>query len=408
MNATGKRETIQSNLKRQVDVLHRVDSFMSTLTNLDQLLEQIMQESQYVTDAEASSLALYDEKTNEFIFQIVLGEKGSETKQVRIKYGEGIIGHVAKTGRSKNIKDAYTDSDFTPRVDLKTGFKTRSILAVPMIRREKLIGVIEVLNKKNAEPFTDEDQTILEILAHQAAIAIENVRLYRENIAKERLASMGQGISGAAHCIKNILNIITLGSDSLEYGLESGNVKMIQESWQPLLKGCERITELVMDMLSYSKERTPETVPVILNAMLKDIIEMIKPRCEESRVEIRESFDPLISAIMLDKNGIHRCVMNLISNAVDALGKQGGRVSVKSILDELSHEVEIQVADNGPGIPHESLDKIFEVFYSTKGSSGTGLGLAITKKIVHEHGGRISVSSSPGQGAIFCIRLPIR
>ncbi|MEI6126873.1 MAG: GAF domain-containing sensor histidine kinase [Pseudomonadota bacterium] len=397
----------QLHLKRQVDVLLRVDSFMSTLTDLSQLLDQIMQESQYITDSEASSLALFDEKTKEFVFEIVLGEKDFETKQLRINYDEGIIGYVARTGMAKNIKDAYADSNFTPRVDRKTGFKTRSILAVPMIRRQRLIGVIEVLNKKNDSAFTDEDQSILEILAHQAAIAIENVRLYKENLEKERLASVGQGISGAAHCIKNILNLITLGSGNLELGIETNSMEIIKSSWQPLQKGCTRITELVMDMLSYSKDRAPELTSVCLNDLLQEILDMVRPTCGERAVELFQNFDAGVGTMMLDKNGIHRCIMNLITNALDAMGKKGGSISVKSVLDKALNEVEVQVADTGPGIPPESIDKVFEVFYSTKGSSGTGLGLAITKKIITEHGGSIAATSASGKGALFFIRLPV-
>lgn len=397
-----------ASLQRQVDVLLRVDSFMSTLTDLDQLLKQIMNESQFVTDAEASSLALYNEKNREFVFEVALGEKGPETKQLRIKYGEGIIGHVALTGRSQNIPDAYGDKNFSSRADRKTGFKTRSILAVPMFRRDRLIGVIEVLNKKGGRAFTGEDQQILEILAHQAAIAIENARLFKENLAREHLASLGQGISGAAHCIKNILNIITVGAGGIEFGLERNNTDLIKTSWSPLRKACERISDLVMDLLSYAKERVPELTPVALHDMLKDIMEMIGPRCREAGVEIKESFDPAVGTMLLDRNGIHRCIMNLISNALEALDKKGSAIEITSTLDSASQEVELCISDNGPGIPPESLDKIFEVFYSTKGSHGTGLGLAITRKIIAEHGGTIFVASDPGEGATFFIRLPVQ
>jgi signal transduction histidine kinase len=400
------QDTRQDRLQRRLDVLLRVDSFMSTLIDLDQLLEQIMQESQSVTDAAASSLALLDEKTREFVFHVVLGEKGDAAKKIRIGYSEGIIGHVAQTGVSQNIRDAYTDPRFCPRVDRSTGFTTRSLLAVPLVRRGRLIGVIEVLNKNSGAFFSDDDQTILETLAHQAAIAIENARLYQDSLAKERLASLGQGISGAAHCIKNILNVITLGADGIDLGLTRGNIELVKDSWTPLQKGCQRITELVMDMLSYAKDRVPEMTAVPVNELLLDIIALITPRCREQHVALRHSLDPATGTLMLDKNGIHRCLMNLISNAIDALGKKGGTITVESRLDTGTREAVLLVADDGPGIPRENLQKIFEVFYSTKGSQGTGLGLAITRKIITEHGGTITAASEPSIGAAFTIRLP--
>lgn len=396
-----------SDLKQQIDVLYRVDSFMSTLTDLRQLLEQIMLESQTITDAEASSLALYDEASNDFVFEVVLGEKGSETKQIRVKYGEGIIGHVAQTGKPTNIRDAYADQNFASRVDEKTGFKTRSMLAVPMFRRGKLIGVIEVLNKKNGA-FTDADEAILEILAHQAAVAIENARLFRDNLAKERLACLGQGISGAAHCIKNLLSVVTLSASSIDYAIEKDDKALLADSWDILKSGFDRISAMVMDMLTYSKDRPPEYEPTQLNSLLAGIFSLSGPKLAEKGITPVQDFDSRIGPVVLDPKGMHRCVMNLVSNAIDAMDKQGGRITIKTRLDEGAGMLDIQVADNGSGIPPESLEKIFEVFFSTKGSNGTGLGLSVTRKIINEQGGTIAAQSTVGQGTTFTIRLPAR
>ncbi len=396
----------QDLLQRQLTVLQRVDGFMGTIDDLDQLLEQIMQESQQVTEAEASSLALLNEKADEFIFHVVLGDKGAETKNETVKSNEGIIGWVAETGKSRNIKDAYADEHFTSRLDLKTGFRTRSILAVPMLRRGCLIGVIEVLNKKQAEGFTEEDQSILEILAHQAAIAIESARLYQKSLEKEHLASLGQGISGAAHCIKNIISIIDLGSSSVEMGLERKNIDLIQSAWGPLQQGCERISGLVMDMLSYAKDRTPELVSVNLNQVLESIVQMARPVCASRGISLEQALDPSIGSRELDYNGIHRCIMNLISNAQDACEKKGSTITVVSRLDEPTGNAVIEISDTGSGIPGDKLETIFDVFYSTKGSKGTGLGLCTTKKIINEHGGTLSVTSAEGEGTTFSISLP--
>lgn len=406
MNNDGQAAA-QEKKMRMLDVLKRVDSFMSTLTDTDRLLEQIMQESQSATGATASSLALLDEASDAFVFHVVLGDKGAATKQIRIGRTEGIIGEVARTGAPLKINDAYADGRFSSRVDQATGFVTRSILAVPMVRHERLIGVIEVLNKQDGGAFTDEDQGILEMLAHQAAIAIENARLYQDSVAKARLASLGQGIAGAAHCIKNILGVITMGADGVDLGLANGNLQLVRDAWDPLQKGCRRITELVMDMLAYAKERTPERTPVALNELLRDIAAMVSPSCRERGVTLETLLDPRLGTLQLDRSGVHRCVMNLVSNALDALGTKGGTVTITSALDEGSAEAVIAVVDNGPGIPQENLHRIFDVFYSTKGSKGTGLGLALTRKIIEEHGGLITVSSQPGQGATFTIRLPL-
>lgn len=406
MNSPSHTNDCSAILKRRIDVLQRVDGFMSTLSDLKQLLEQVLRESLYVTDAEACSLALYDEAADELFFEIVLGEKGPETKRTKIKRGEGIVWDVALKEKSRNIKDVYNEKEFDQRVDQETGFKTRTMLAVPMKRRDRLIGVIEVLNKKNGGLFSEEDQAILELLAHQAAIAVENARLYQMNMEKERLASLGQGISGAAHCIKNILNMVTMGASGVEAGIEKGNMDLLKHSWQSIQKGCDRISEMVLDMLDYSKERSPECVPVALNQLLAEITAMVKPKLEEHNVKLVQDFDPDIGILLLDEKGIHRCIINLISNALDALDESNGCVVVRSRLDRETKEVEVQISDNGRGIAN--MGKIFDVFYSTKGSKGTGLGLSVTKKIIDEHGGTLSAKSKEGEGTTFVIRLPAR
>jgi signal transduction histidine kinase len=292
-------------------------------------------------------------------------------------------------------------------MDEKTGFKTRSILAVPMNRHGKKIGVIEVLNKRSKPCFTGDDQAILELLAHQAAIAIENSMLYRENINKTQLASLGEGISGAAHCIKNIVGILELGASSIDYALEKNDFQMIKDSWLPLQQGCKRISELVMDMLSYAKNRTPEPEPVEIRSFLDGIVAMVSPSCSEKNVSIVHISESDAEAVMIDKNAIHRCMMNFISNAVDALeGRENASIVIRSCKCKEPDATEIRIEDNGAGIPEDTLQNIFDVFYSTKGSRGTGLGLSTTKKIVEEHGGSVTVSSTDGKGTTFSVRLP--
>jgi signal transduction histidine kinase len=408
MDSPDPVSTSTQTLKQQLEVLRRVDSFMNTLTDLDQLLEQIMQESQAVTDAEASCLALYNETAGEFVFEVVLGEKGAEAKKIRLRAEEGIIGAVATSGIPMNIEDAYADGRFAARVDESTGFVTRNMLAVPMIRRGRIIGVIEVLNKRSGAFFSEEDLSILQILAHQAAITIENARLYKENIQKEHLASLGEGISGAAHCIKNIIGVLVLGASSLEYGLQRKDIKIVQDSWEPLRQGCNRISELVMDMLNYAKNSQLERAETNLNDLVRDIVAMMQPACAEKQIVIAHELDEKVGALLIDKNGIHRCIMNFFSNSMDALSKkEGAEITIRTIRLPDENAVEIQISDNGIGIPQDKIDKIFDVFFSTKGSKGTGLGLATTKKIIMEHGGSVCVSSRQGTGTTFFVRLPL-
>ncbi|MGQ9632106.1 MAG: SpoIIE family protein phosphatase [bacterium] len=173
---------------RELSTLIEVSSIINSTRDLDVLLDLVMEQSRIVMNAEASSLMLIDEKTNELVFKIAHGEKGEAVKEIRLKMGEGIAGWVAQTGEPLLVPDVDKDSRFYKGADEKTKFKTKSILCVPLRSREKVIGVVEVLNKLESAggpAFDDEDVTLFMALAHQSAIAIENAILQKESLEKE-------------------------------------------------------------------------------------------------------------------------------------------------------------------------------------------------------------------------------
>ncbi|HEY2156255.1 MAG TPA: HAMP domain-containing sensor histidine kinase [Isosphaeraceae bacterium] len=164
-----------------------------------------------------------------------------------------------------------------------------------------------------------------------------------------------------------------------------------------------------MDMLSFSKEREPALDPADLNATVADVVELMRSRAEELNVALDWSPADGMPEILLDAEGIHRAVLNIITNAIDAAEPaEGGRVAVSTSWDEEFAVARVAVADNGVGIPEGEVEGIFRVFASTKGSRGTGLGLSVSQKIVREHGGKIAVASEPGKGSTFTIELPLK
>jgi len=158
-------------------------------------------------------------------------------------------------------------------------------------------------------------------------------------------------------------------------------------------------------MLAYSKERKPDTQPCPLNDVCKEAAELCHDRIKTKHGKLHLDLDPKLPKIQADPQGIHRCLLNLLTNAIDALDEDGGEVKI-STQSQGENEVLITVEDNGAGIPEKIRQRIFDVFFSTKGSQGTGLGLAVTKKIIEEHGGAIEAESTPGQGSKLTIKLP--
>jgi len=182
----GSSERMQKMLKEMV-TLHEITHALESSDNLDSLLEYIMQKSQNVMSAEAASLMLVIEETNELEFKVTLGPKAQEVKPFRLPIGQGISGWVAQTGDAVLISDAYSDSRFDPSFDKRSGFKTNSMLCVPMIHKSKVVGVMTLINKLDGKPFNENDQNLFTIFASQAALSIENARLLFAAIEKERL-----------------------------------------------------------------------------------------------------------------------------------------------------------------------------------------------------------------------------
>ncbi|MBN1516570.1 GAF domain-containing sensor histidine kinase [Candidatus Sumerlaeota bacterium] len=395
--------------QRTIEALFRVNRFISAVGDLHQLLELIMSESKTVMDCDSSSLMLYDEKSNELYFEVAQGPKSKEVIQIRLHISEGIAGACASERRTLVVPDVQADSRFYRGADEVSRYQTRNILAAPMVRGERLIGVLEVLNKHDDADFTPEDVKIIEFFADQAAIAIENALLIREKVEAERLAAFGVAIASISHYIKNILAGIMGSSSLIDIGIEQSDQHLIEEAWSVLKRSNRKISDLVHDMLSYSKHREPEWKYGSLNKICRDAYENQQARAEELGVALECGLQEDLPDTEYDPKMMLDAVLNLVGNAVEACeGIPGARVRLSSEHLADTDNFRLIVADNGPGIPEEIQRRVFDAFFTTKSSRGTGLGLAVTKKSVEEHGGQLLLDSKPGKGAVFRILLPRR
>ncbi|MCX7766186.1 MAG: ATP-binding protein [Candidatus Sumerlaeia bacterium] len=402
-----KKKTAEPN-SLMVDTLFRVAKFINYVTDLHSLLELIMKESKEVMNAEASSLMLYDSEADELFFEVALGEKGEAVKTIRLKIGEGFAGISAKERRTIVVNDVRYDQRHFKHADEVTQFTTRNLIATPMLRGERLIGVLEVLNKQDKKGFSDDDVKVLEFFANQAAIAIENARLIQENLRNERLAAIGQATASLSHYIKNILTSIEGGAALVEMALQNKNLVTVNEIWPVFRRASMRLAELVRQMLDYSKPQAPDLKLTDVNQICREIARANLARAANENIELVLNLDETLPIVLLDPVRIYDAILNLVTNAIEATARVGNQVAIKTRFFAGENALEIEVADNGPGIPDNIRNKIFEPFFSTKGAKGTGLGLAIVKKTVEEHQGTIRCLSSEGKGTSFIIRLPFR
>ena len=308
--------------------------------------------------------------------------------------------------------DARQDNRWNPAASiLQMGI--REAICVPMQGRYDVVGVIyidtstsaqQVLQHGGATKFNEEHLKLMIAIAHQAALAVEDTRYYSAMVQAERLAAVGQTIATLSHHIKNILQGIRGGSYLIEMGLTDHDESMVGKGWKIVEKNQNKISALVMDMLTFSKEREPELSRGNINDVVGDVVELLSVRAGESDVELSWKPADAMPDMTFDPEGLHRAVLNVATNALDAAteaGHGGSRVEVRTRYLAEAALVQIEVEDNGPGIPADQMDHLFSPFVSSKKSRGTGLGLPVSRKILGEHGGRILVDSQPGHGGSF-------
>lgn len=234
----------------------------------------------------------------------------------------------------------------------------------------------------------------------------------KQLVEAERMAAVGQTVAGLAHAIKNITGGLTGGTFVLEKGIELDNPKYLREGWEMVEGNVTKIKNMAMDLLNYAKERKPEYQLCDPNKPAKEVYDLMIARAREYGVTFETDLDKRLPEVWFDPEGIHRCLLNLVTNAIDACAEVGcSSRKVEVVLQSRKPEgwaVEYAVVDNGCGMDEETRAKIFHSFFSTKGSRGTGLGLMLAKKIVDEHEGVIEVESEKGKGTKFFIRLPER
>jgi PAS domain S-box-containing protein len=232
--------------------------------------------------------------------------------------------------------------------------------------------------------------------------------LEREKLTAERLAAVGQTVAGLAHGIKNVLMGLEGGMYAFQSGMSRGDDARMLQGWQMLEENINRITTFVKEFLEFARGRTPTVRLVDPNEVAGKVVDLFKDKAEMAGIRLRFEPQPEVPPAFMDEEGIHTCLVNLVSNALDACetsDRPDPEVTLRT-RDEGGALV-LEVADTGTGIDYEIRKKVFTTFFSTKGSGkGTGLGLLTTRKIVQQHGGRVSFESTAGAGSVFRLEFP--
>ena len=432
-----------------LEVIYQTALTLGRAKDLDEILARILNLVFNWVDADRGCIMLKDTKTSELY---AAARQDCKTQRSRsdntpITISQSIADHVFKKQAGVRTSNARTDQRFEASPSIVSR-GVREALCVPLQGRYSIVGLLYVdtytppkETDHSTAPkhrFNDAHLRIATAIGYQAAIAIEDTFYYSTLVESERLAAMGQAVASLSHDIKNILQGIRGGSYLIDAGLKSDQPTAVRRGWQMVERNQERISNLVLDMLSFSKDRKPNLKLQDLNNLAREIHSEFENRTTELGIAFDLELEPHTLECNFEFDSLHRAILNLVINAIDAVTDTNememeqtsdpsqtstSSVSAKQDSDHFAESDKaicirtwtdssssccIEIEDNGRGIPSDLQDHLFEFFASSKGSRGTGIGLPVAAKIVHEHHGSIKVMKPrEGEGTVFRITLPL-
>ena len=256
----------------------------------------------------------------------------------------------------------------------------------------------------HSSPVHDEKGQIVSVI--ETAVNITSVK----DIQKQ-LILLGQTVAGMAHSIKNIMMGLEGGIYVVNKGIEDKKPDEVKEGWEMVLLNFDKISHIVKDILYCSKEREPNLESIKPNEIVQEVYKLFKDVAGRYAIKIKLDLDDNVKTAVIDPEGLHTVLSNLVTNAMDAckidLWKDEHLIEIRTRSGNNGSTI-IEVADNGIGIGKDLSDHVFEEFFTSKGDKGTGLGLMVTQKIMREHGGSITFRSRPSEGTTFVATFPWR
>lgn len=393
-----KKENLQQTLQAYQRLLDVARDLATTL-DLETLLNRIVQLAADLNEAEEASILLYEPKKQQLYFQASTDlENAAKMRGITIPT-ESIAGWVALHREPVIVRDVHQDSRFFQNIDRVLQFNTRSIVAVPMIHKDELIGVLEVLNKRT-DTFTALDQEILIILAGQASVAITNARLFHQSDL----------IAELVHELRTPLGSITTIASLLQReGIPESQRISLAQTVHTEAKRLNDLSSNYLDLARLESGRLQfSQTHIDPDALLRESCEIVQSMAAERAIKLELQIPPGLPLVNADRDKIKQVLLNLLCNAVK-YNRQGGSI-IASIRVE-HNRLWFSIQDTGWGIPANLQSQLFAKFFRANPADtmiqGTGLGLYICRKIVENHGGEIKAASQENIGSTFQFFLPI-
>lgn len=390
------------------NVLRELGAVIGSFLNAEELLVRVMDVIFEQLDADHAVIFVRDEAANELLPEVVRfrhrpREDGGGPPSIAAS--RTIINHVVQMREGVLCSNAVTDERFRSGKSVQN-LGMRSVICAPIVARDQILGVIHLDSPVTNHVYNEQELRLLTAIGLQTGMAMENARLVLAQLQRERLAAAGETVAYLSHYIKNILQGMRGGADIVERGLTRRELPMTEQGWRIVAKNLDKSYNLMLNMLAFSKQRQPRLESVQINRIVEDAVHLAQTSADDAKAVLLPDLDENAPAIPADADGVHQVVLNLIANAIDAVPDENGLINVRTRFDAERRAMLITVRDNGPGVPPELRQQIFEPFQSTKGHGGTGLGLAVARKIVEEHRGTIEFHAPADGGAEFRVLLP--
>jgi two-component system NtrC family sensor kinase len=399
------------------DTLLRSSRDMVSIVDVKLLSENLVHTIGKSLGIEKVSLLLDSAANGKYDLEASVGMDFDQSERVFLSR-EGPLMKLLQWRREPVVKEELEWIPVGPETPqtVETMTKLGAEISLPIMSKDRLIGVLNLGHKEDRTLYSNEDLELLSTLANQAAIAIENARLY-ENLKQsqdtlrraDRLSSLGLLTAGLAHEIRNPLVAIRTFTQLLPERYDDAEFR---EGFQGLaLKEVDRICGLINDLLSFARPSKPNVAPENVNDVVDNIARILETQAKEKSVSISRDFGENLPKVWIDREQMKQVFMNLILNAIQAM-KEGGSISIstrpvsRNGAQPSGDFVQVEVRDTGIGIPEEDLQHIFDPFFTSK-DEGSGLGLAVSHQIVQEHGGFVTVESQIGKGTAFFVHVPV-
>jgi signal transduction histidine kinase len=381
--------------RRLIDIAR---DLASTL-DLDVLLYRIVTAAAEITDAEAGSILLYDGTARQLYFQVATNIDQPTMSGLIVPLEGSIAGWIVANRKTVRTADVHGDKRFFNDVEQTIGFQTSSLLGVPLITKEKVVGVLEVLNKHDGK-FTSQDENLLLVLGAQAAVAIENARLFQQSdLISEFVHELRTPLASLSTATYLLLRpeISQEQREQIIYNIHNETLRL-----NTLTSAFLDLARLESGRVQFHKTRFN------INDLIYECKDVMQSKADEVHIPLRVDSTETLPLVEADRDKIKQVILNLLSNAIK-YNHSNGSVIIKTEANDT--EIAVSVQDTGIGIPEDALPHLFEKFFRVREhenkAGGTGLGLSISKQIMQGHNGTLEVKSKIGVGTVFTLRLPL-